>query len=628
MKGGRVVFIDGLHLDHVYVQYGAIVGVILGVLFIFSTWLYRRMAKRNAERLGLSERLLAHIQPSAGLESNLNYMLEIVDEYITAPSYSFYVLQDKKRQLALKAIRHREGAIGTVGPSYSGLVHGVKEVYHPPLQLSAESLAAQTELIKEGEVPLLVVPVGKAGLIRLGPIRKVTRKERRMLDYISQLLTRFLLVLIDAEQLQREAEVIVTSGEALHKISAIALDSDETVGKLLGMAAVALSLDAGFIAIPEEGMLRIAASTGLSRDAERQLSGSMEWQHSLMEWLGERGTKVLRPDEALPAGWPAGLSDERQAYIAVSRFNVFGQNGLLAFAVASHSNDNTAIAQLASVAASISADLSSLIGIQHQTKMLTQSKAELLKSLSRSIDNLNPYTTGYSELMSRYSVIIAQEMGLSPSEIRDIALAAYVSNIGMLGLSEDLYLKEGQFTEMEFEKMKLHAEVGASIVEMTLGNKTVAACIRHHHERIDGNGYPAGLKGEDIPVGSRIIAVVQTFLAKIQGRKYREPLAFDKSLALLRSASGTQLDAVAVEALLAWFKRKQGEPELAGRSLGRCWEMCCVPKEICAGCPAYGREDVNCWEVPGNNCQAHGKSCSSCPVRTELATRWSDGGKA
>jgi HD-GYP domain-containing protein (c-di-GMP phosphodiesterase class II) len=269
----------------------------------------------------------------------------------------------------------------------------------------------------------------------------------------------------------------------------------------------------------------------------------------------------------------------------------------------------------------LAGNMKEVLGYQRVVRSFSGMYANVLKSLVRLQDNLGPYTIGYSELMSRYSIVIAGELGLAEEEIRDIAMAAYLSNIGVLGISTDLTNKEGKLSDEEFELMKLHSEVGASIVRSTLGNERVATLILHHHERIDGFGYPAGLPGEDIPLGSRIVAVVQTFLAMVGGRKYREPYPFDQVLGKMREAAGTQLDERVVDVFLAWFKRKQADPQIAGRSLGVCWEMCCTPSSICNNCPAYKRTDVNCWEVGDNNCQAHGKECRTCYVRTEYVTR-------
>ena len=261
-----------------------------------------------------------------------------------------------------------------------------------------------------------------------------------------------------------------------------------------------------------------------------------------------------------------------------------------------------------------------LIGYQNSLRQLSTTYINILKKLSQLLNNVG-LPVGYSEQMSRYCIIIAQELKLPEDVIKDIALSAYLSNIGVLGISTELYQKEGKYTDKEFELMKLHAEVGASIVKVTTGNERAASYIMHHHERMDGNGYPSALKELDIPIGAKIIAVVQTFLAKINGRPYRDPLPFSQALKTLSSASGAQLDPGIVRVFIEWFQVKAMDPKFNARSLGSCWEMNCSPSSVCEHCPAYGRTDVNCWDVEGINCKAHGKTCETCFVRTELETR-------
>jgi HD-GYP domain-containing protein (c-di-GMP phosphodiesterase class II) len=216
---------------------------------------------------------------------------------------------------------------------------------------------------------------------------------------------------------------------------------------------------------------------------------------------------------------------------------------------------------------------------------------------------------------------VAREMNLSEDDIKDIILAGYLHDVGMLGLSVEILYKKGKLTEVEFESMRLHSDVGSSIIETTLANDRVASYVRHHHERWDGFGYPDGIKGEEIPIGARIIAVVDMFVAKLTGRKYREASTFESTITDLRFASGSQLDPAVVEALISWFEKKQLDRSRKGRSLGPCWEMKCCHTSIARQCPAYGKLDVNCWEIEGVNCAAHGNTCQSCMVHTEFVYR-------
>ena len=363
----------------------------------------------------------------------------------------------------------------------------------------------------------------------------------------------------------------------------------------------------------------VPAAEGIAAETRSALERDGAFLGWLCGWAAEQEHRTVRRGEELFYSLPPYVAAEGIERLTAVRLD--GSDQFLVYLFREAERTGSGAFHPPSVLHLIMKDVSELVRHQTSLRQLTSVYTSILKKLSQLLDNLTPYTVGYSEQMSRYSIIIAQEMGLPDDVVRDVALAAYLSNIGMLGISTELYQKEGKYTEQEFEMMKLHSEVGAQIVRVITGNERAAAFIMHHHERMDGNGYPAGLKGGEIPVGSRILAVVQTFLAKINGRMYREPLSFHLALKTLQTAAGTQLDADIVNIFIRWFQKKQMDPKFNGRSLGNCWEMNCTPSIVCEHCPAYGRTDINCWEAESNNCRAHGKQCETCFVRTEVATR-------
>jgi len=593
----------------------------LTVIILLILWINQnRKMKRVLLQLEHADLLLARIQPHAALEGNLNVLLELFAGIVDAPGYAFYLLHDKQQRFVLKAVRYKSNDRGQIAPSYSGLIPFKGEDYQPPLSLATNVEPVQLGIIKDGQVPLLHIPIrGGKGLIRVGPIAGISRQTKFLIEKLAEKLPAILELLVETEEMKLRTEIVATSENALRTLCTMALDSEAILKKTLGMSASALGISSGLILVQEAGRYRVPALIGFSRETERRLQTDTDWGRALWNLLGQREMMVIAKSDQAYKRIPAAVRERGAEAVIVSKC-MKAMNGLLLCTVDSAAATAQSMEQLLASIRSLSSQLSILSDVQEGLKPVRFSYMELLKALSRTIDNLNPYTVGYSELMSRYSIVIAKELGLSQKEIQDIAFAAYVSNIGVIGLSEELYLKEGKYTETEFEKMKLHAEVGAVIIEMTLGNKAVAAYIRHHHERIDGNGYPAGLKGQEIPLGARIIAVVQTFLAKINGRRYRDPLAFQQALDLLDSAAGSHLDAAVVKAFLNWFKKKQNAA-IAGRALGPCWEMCVSPVEICASCPAYNQTDKNCWEMEKNNCLSHGKSCETCFVYTEALAR-------
>lgn len=597
--------------------------VLLSVFIIALSVSYGRGMKRRWEQ---SLMLAQMLHPEKGLEQNLSDLLELTDSMVDAPTYVFYLYEESKKVYLLKAVRHRSQSFGKVEPSYSGLVEYKKEQFLPPLSLVAEESMEQLGIEKVGEVQLLNIPIGvKEGLIRVGPIMKgkFNKRIQRDLRDFTEMLKQSLHQFIAMENIRTKANIIVSTGKALQRINSIAMDSQVTIDFVLKLAVKVLNADGAFFCIRQDDEYKLTAASGT--DAVL-LEGFLQGEPTKKLFdmsIEQADIRLIRQNDdsfyQIPP-YVAALGAEAYAIVDVSERRENRRSRLL---VLWHKTEPTESAWKESYESlSILADnMREVLGTQMTLKKFSGSYVSILKTLAQLQDNLVPETVGYSELMSRYSIVIAKEMGLEEEVIRDIALAAYLSNIGVIGISTDIVNKEGKFSEEEFELMKLHSEVGASIVQSTLGNEQVSSYIMHHHERIDGNGYPAGLNGDEIPVGARIIAVVQTFLAIINGRKYRDPVPFDQALQALQSAAGSQLDEQIIKIFLTWFRKKQADPQIIGRSLGVCWEMCCTPSSICENCPAYQRTDKNCWEIEGNNCQSHGKKCQTCYVRTEMISR-------
>jgi HD-GYP domain-containing protein (c-di-GMP phosphodiesterase class II) len=595
-----------------------LIAVLVGLLLLL--FIQRREAKKRSEMLAYTQRILKLIQPEAGLENNLNLVLEVIGSIIDTHAYAFYA-QDSKQNYVLKAVRHRRQDPGQVAPSYSGLAPYEKEAYLPPLSVKIGDSPVELGFIREGEVPLFQMLLsGGKGLIRIGPIARIRKRQMNLLFFTGELLPQIVNVLIESERLKIKVEVVETSSVALHTVSSMAMDTETVIRKSFGMAASALGMSGGCLLMSEAGSVSIPSFFGWSKETERRLSDSSSIS-LLIQMIGTKDMSIWNKEDSVFEQAVSLLGNRNDRLMMAGRLPFPGKTAWFVCGFPSTSATDLTSEQLRTSLQMMIRELSVLLGLQHEIRSFGQTYADFLKMLAGTIDNLNPYTVGYSEMTSRYAIIIAKEMGLPHKQIRSVGLAAHLSNIGVLGLSEALYLKEGKFTEIEFEKMKLHAEVGAAIVEMTVGDQEVADYIRYHHERMDGNGYPNGLRGDEIPVGARIISVVQTFLAKINGRKYREPLSFDKAVQLLESLAGVQLDEKAVRAFVGWLNKKRSSPTVKGKSLGPCWEMCCAPAEVCRTCPAFGKPQAPCWEAGQNNCQAHGKSCETCFVYTETKSR-------
>ncbi|MEK7274221.1 MAG: HD domain-containing phosphohydrolase [Candidatus Desantisbacteria bacterium] len=172
-----------------------------------------------------------------------------------------------------------------------------------------------------------------------------------------------------------------------------------------------------------------------------------------------------------------------------------------------------------------------------------------IDALCVAIESHNRYAEGHSLLVADYSVRIAQQMRLNKEMIESIKIASFLHDIGNMGVSEEILNADRRLTPQEFEDVKAHIATGMNIVKIIKLGKEVEDCILFHHERIDGSGYPSGLKGEEIPVSARILAVADTYTALLHERPYRQAMNHEDALRQLRETSGYDFDPVVVEAL-------------------------------------------------------------------------------
>lgn len=171
----------------------------------------------------------------------------------------------------------------------------------------------------------------------------------------------------------------------------------------------------------------------------------------------------------------------------------------------------------------------------------------VLKALTASIDAKDPYTRGHSERVAHLSHSISLAMGFSTEDAERVRIAGLVHDVGKIGVPEAVLLKTGRLTDDEFAFIKKHPEIGHRILKDIIGMQDVLPGVLYHHERYDGRGYPHGLKGENIPLVARIIALSDTFDAMSSTRSYRSALPREKVLSELQRCAGSQFDPRVVE---------------------------------------------------------------------------------
>jgi len=194
--------------------------------------------------------------------------------------------------------------------------------------------------------------------------------------------------------------------------------------------------------------------------------------------------------------------------------------------------------------------------IELQNESLTRANAllrdratEAMESLAAAVDARDAYTAGHSRRVQEIAVAVGRELALDDTELESLSFASLFHDVGKLGVPDSVLLKKGPLSDAEREIVRHHAEEGERIVAHLgfLSNATPA--IRHHHEYWDGNGYPDGLRGQEIPIGARVLHVVDAFDSMISDRVYRSAMTLGEALAELRQAAGTQFCPTCVGAL-------------------------------------------------------------------------------
>jgi len=183
-----------------------------------------------------------------------------------------------------------------------------------------------------------------------------------------------------------------------------------------------------------------------------------------------------------------------------------------------------------------------------------------VKGLAAAIDGKDPYTRGHSERVSRFSIAIAQRLGLTDDEVEKIRISALLHDVGKIGIDDSILKKPSALTDEEYEIMKKHPQKGYKIMSQIPAMKEFLPGMYMHHEMVDGKGYPQGLKGDEIPMMGRIVAVADTFDAMTTERPYQKAMEFDDALARIESFVGTRYDPAVVAALIEACKEGQIRP--------------------------------------------------------------------
>jgi putative nucleotidyltransferase with HDIG domain len=315
------------------------------------------------------------------------------------------------------------------------------------------------------------------------------------------------------------------------------LDMEELLGSVLDSALRIFDLDLGYVALRDRDTdtLEVRAIRGSrGTDADGAVRSSMS------EWVVREGRPLIFNPDANSSYEQIDTVTGAKAALCVPLMSSEGTIGSVTVGSsdARYRFNSDDVRLLSTIANHVTI----AIGNIELFSSLQDAYLATVRSLAAAVDAKDSYTRGHSEYVAGYATLIAERLGLAHDQKIALEMAAYLHDIGKIGVSEDILLKPGRLSEGEMVQMRHHPLIGANILKPVAFPWAITPVVRHHHEAWDGSGYPAGLKGEEIPLLARILTVADSYEAITADRPYREGRSPREALAELEECAGTQFD--------------------------------------------------------------------------------------
>ena len=359
---------------------------------------------------------------------------------------------------------------------------------------------------------------------------------------------------------QRKIEKLSTLIKASTIISS-SLILDDVLSSLLKLTLKEVKSEYGFLLLMDRENEKLLPKASLGASLSKINNDPKSLSKGAIGLVAKSGKPLIIDDyEKDPrfcvSGEFVGLAPRTLLLVPLKRKK--GVSGVMVLCNASdkpfYTNDNLRTALTLANSAAVAIEKSYLY------EDLRQSFLDTVIALTTLIDMKDRYTRGHSVRVTRYCLQIARKLNLSRREIEILKFGALLHDIGKVGVDESILHKPSKLTDEEYKAIKRHPEMGEDVIRHIKFLEEGLQIIRHHHERYDGKGYPDGLKGKDIPLLARIIAVADAFDAMTSDRPYRKAFSFQKTIEELKKGAGTQFDPEIVKLAIAVFKemRKQG----------------------------------------------------------------------
>lgn len=485
-------------------------------------------------------------EPTSYLLALLNGLASLVEGL----GFYAYMADAGTSRLTLKATRTAAG-LPQVGPNYAGLVAG-QSIEPAVLDMPAPEPDAAPVHWDEGLRPAVQVALGREVVLR-ATVRESRAQDVRLratLEAFAQRCRPIVSVLVayshSATALETASRRAVTTQRAVE----IALDPERILSFVARLGADAMGATAGYLVMRQaEGDDQTIWQAG-----DTFLDGELA-PSQLLAYLGETAAAMWLEPNLPQAVEAAGF----RACAAVQGHYGAERSVLLLVSPRPPANASTGRALLGR----LSETMSGVVRDRQAAQAATRGYLESLVAVADLVDAANPHAPQHSRQVAALAHDLALALGGEAPWARALAVAGRLHDVGMASIGLELVAQRGTLAEADRQTIRQHPDVGADLL-LGLAPRVlpawVPAAVRHHHERWDGEGYPAGLRGQDIPREARILAAAELFMGYTSARSYRTGMAPARALYEMVRASGSVLDPQVLDALIALCARRGVRP--------------------------------------------------------------------
>ena len=362
-------------------------------------------------------------------------------------------------------------------------------------------------------------------------------------------------VATEAEQYKERLDLLYKVGKKVGSVSEVS----ELLDQILPMVQQTLKAEASSVLLvdPDKNELFFRAAGGKAGKVLKRVRFSVD--SGIAGWVVRQGKPLLINDVARDARF-SGEIDEATGFTTKSILAVpvvSGREVLGALEVLNKTDGSRFNGQDVAVLMALASTAAIAISNARLHQTALDGYKSTVKALTAAIDAKDPYTCGHSQRVMEYALLASSALSFSAEELQALEFGGLLHDVGKIGIEDAILRKSAPLTLEEWAIMRSHPLIGANIICEVPFLRVASDFVLYHHERYDGDGYPEGLCGEDIPIGARLIAVADAFDTMTTDRSYRAARGIAEALDELEYRAGTQFCPVAVEVFISAFRKQQ-----------------------------------------------------------------------